>query len=122
MTSYSITTKTDTKTVLAAVTIGVETTVIDVPAQAADYIIESYIDLTNMAGGDTTNVTEYVGVDGSNLRVYQQVTYSGAQTAPILRFHGKLFEKDLLYRITIKQTAGTGRAYPYASVLQVFNA
>ena len=122
MTIYAITTKTDTQSSVGPVVINVETNVVNLAAQAADYIPETYIDLSNLAGGDTTIVTEYIGVDGSNLRVYYQQTFTDVQSSPIVRFHGKMMELNMLYRITVKQTAGTGRAYPYSSVLQVFNA
>lgn len=122
MTTYTITTKTDTKGNTGALSIGVETAVFDLTAQSADYLFEGYIDLNPMQAGDTTVVTEYISADGTNLRVYNQATFSGVQSAPLIRFHGKLLEKDMLYRVTLNQTAGVGRDYYYASVLQVFNA
>ena len=123
MTTYTITTKTDTLNASpTAVTLNAETTIFGVTAQAADYVFEGYISLRNMVAGDTTIVTEYISVDGTNYDIYWQVTYSGAQTTPALRFHGKLFELNMLYKVTVKQTAGTGRAYPNSSVLQVFSA
>lgn len=121
MTTYTITTKTDAQSSVTP-TLNVETNVFNITAQAADYIFEGYIDLGNMIAGDTTIITEYISVDGSNLHIYQQTTFSGVQNTPVLRFHGKLLELNMLYRVTIKQTAGTGRAYPYASVLQVFSS
>jgi hypothetical protein len=122
MTTYLIATKTDTQSSIGAVTIGVETTVVSYAAQAADYIPEVYLSLQNMVSGDTTVVTEYIAVDGTNFEIFYQNIFTGAQTAPILRFHGKLIELNALYKITVKQTAGTGRSYPYTSILQVFNA
>lgn len=122
MTTYQITTKTDTQSAVGPVVIGVETSVITITAQAADYIPEVYLDLSPMMLGDTTVVTEYLAIDGTNYQIYFQNTYSGVQTIPALRFHGKLIELNMLYKITIKQTAGTGRTYPFASVVQIFSA
>jgi hypothetical protein len=122
MTTYSITGKTDNQSSIGPVTINVETTVISIAAQAADYVPEVYLSLQNMTTGDATTVTEYISVDGANYEIYQQFPYSGAQTQSVLRFHGKLLELNMLYKLTVKQTAGTGRAYPFTSVVQVFNA
>lgn len=120
MTTYTITTKTDAQTSISP-TLNVETNVVNFIAQSADYVPEVYLDLANMTTGDTTVVTEYISVDGTNLRIYWQWTFTNAQTMPLLRFHGKLLELGMLYRITVKQTAGTARTYPYSSILQVFN-
>jgi hypothetical protein len=119
---FNIAAKTDTQSSVGPLVIGVETTAISIPAQNADYIPESYIDLGNMNVGDSTVVTEYFAVDGINFRVYWQGSFSDVVQIPILRFHGKLFEKGMLYKITVTQTAGVGKVYPIASVLQVFNA
>lgn len=121
MTTYTITTKTDIQSTVTP-TLNVETNIFNYTAQAADYVFEGYIDFINMASGDTTVVTEYISVDGTNLHIYQQNTLTNAQTQPVARFHGKLFELNMLYRVTIKQTGGTARAYPYSGILQVFNA
>lgn len=125
MTTYTITTKTDTLNATpAAVTLNSETNIFNIVAQAADYILEGYISLQNMttAAGDVTVVTEYIAVDGTNFEIFNQTTFTGTQTAPVLRFHGKLMELNTLYKVTVKQTAGTARSYPNSSVLQVFNA
>lgn len=122
MTTYLITSKTDTQSSIGPVTLNTVYSVITVTAQAADYIPEVYLDLSAMQSADVTVVTEYLAVDGTNYQIYYQNTYSGVQTFPALRFHGKLIELNMLYKVTIKQTAGTGRSYPYASILQIFNA
>lgn len=122
MTSYTITTKTDAQSSIGPVTIGTETSIVTITAQTADYIPEVYLSLQNMTVTDTTIVTEYLAVDGSNYEIYYQNTFTGVQASPTLRFHGKLIELNMLYKVTVKQTAGTGRAYPYSSILQVFNA
>ena len=120
MTTYTITTKTDTLSSVSP-TLNVETNVWSIAAQAADYILEGYISLQNMVSGDTTVITEYVAIDGTNFEVYSQTTFSGAQAQSALRFHGKLFELNTLYKVTVKQTAGTARAYPFSTVLQIFS-
>lgn len=88
-----------------------ETNVVDIAAQAEIYMIEGYIDLVNLASGDTELVAEYISGDGTNLRKYAENSYSGAQSTPILRFHTKTTKGP--YRVTIKQTGGTLRTVPY---------
>lgn len=71
-----------------------------------------YIDLTNMASGDTTEIRVYLIVKsaGSYIQYYVQ-TYSGAQTnkcvyiPPLPSAYG--------WKLTLKQTAGTGRIYDF---------
>jgi len=95
-----------------------ETTVIEITNQTDDCIVEGYISLRNLASGDTVVVTEYIKVDGTNYDVYAQVTYSGAQTEPVVRFHAKTLintggrKND--YKVTINQTAGTLRLFSYS--------
>lgn len=122
MTTYLIATKTDAQSSIGPVTLSTVYSVLTVTAQAADYIPEVYLSLQNMQTGDTTVVTEYLGIDGTNYEIYYQNTYTGAQTNSAVRFHGKLIELNMLYKVTIEQTGGTGRAYPYASILQIFNS
>ena len=94
-----------------------ETTVVDIPAQTEFYIVEGYIDLSALASGDTVVVKEYMAVDGVNLRLFAQVTYSGPVSEPVIRFHTKTFKNQ--YRVTITQTAGTLRSFPYWFIMEL---
>jgi hypothetical protein len=99
--------------------LNVETVVVDIGAQADTYIVEGWLDLSAMGSGDTVVVCEYVAVDGVNLRRYACVTYSGVQSDPIVRFHSKQLLYNMLYRVTINQTAGTPRSFPYSFLIEV---
>lgn len=107
----------------SALSIGVETTLVDITAQAGHYFICGKIDMNALVSTapDILIVKEYYGVDETNLRFYNAWTYTGAQTNPILAFLGKMCFANELARITIKQTAGTGRVIPYSFILQVLN-
>ncbi len=96
-----------------------ETIVVDISAQSDDYMVEGYIDLSALASGDTVVIKEYIAVDGVNLRLYAQVTYSGPVSEPIIRFHAKQLLYSMLYRVTITQTAGTLRSFPYGFLVEV---
>lgn len=71
-----------------------------------------YIDLTNMASGDTVEVRVFViaKTAGSYIR-YWLGTYSGAQSNPLLYIPS--LPSDIGWKLTLKQTAGTGRTYDW---------
>ena len=96
-----------------------ETTVVEIPAQTDDYIVEGYISLQNLASGDTVVIREYIAVDGVNYVQFVSVTYSGAVENPAVRFHAKLFTYNMKYKVTVTQTGGTLRSYPYGFILEV---
>lgn len=72
----------------------------------------AYIDLTNMASGDTVEirVSVIVKTAGSHI-LYYLGTYSGAQTNPLVYIAP--LPSDLSWKLTIKQTIGTGRTYDW---------
>jgi len=97
----------------------VETVVVDIGAQSDDYIVEGYIDLSQLAKDEEVIVKEYVAVDGSNLRKFLGVGFVGPVDEPIVRFHAKTLPSFALYRITLTQVSGTLRSFPYAFILEV---
>lgn len=73
---------------------------------------EGYIDLSNMALGDSVTIKEYVKLKiGGNLRQYATNTYTDAQTEPVIHQVRKLTIHGI--RITLEQTAGVNRDYDY---------
>lgn len=88
-----------------------ETNIVNIATQAEIYMVEGYVDLVNLASGDTLVVKEYISADDVNLRKYGEGSYSGAQGSPIVRFHTKTTKGP--YRVTITQTAGTLKAILY---------
>lgn len=99
--------------------LNVETIVVDIPAQADDYLVEGYIDLSQLSTGDEVVVREYVAVDGVNYQLFVQVAYAGPVQEPIIRFHTKTLLYSMKYRVTITQTTGTLRSFPYGFLLEV---
>jgi len=74
--------------------------------------IEGYIDLSNLASGDTVIIRIYVKVkDGGDYEKHAEETYSGAQTLPLLFIQPRPAKYGL--KITLQQTAGTYRNYDY---------
>jgi len=114
-----IASKTDYAGTLTLTALNTETAVVDIGAQLDDYIVEGHIDVAALASGDTLVVTEYIAIDGTNYRVFNQVTLSGAQASPAFKFHSKILYKSMKYRVTLNQTAGTPRSFGYAFILQV---
>jgi hypothetical protein len=96
-----------------------ETTVVEFANVGNTYITEGYIDLGNLASGDTVVVTEYIAVDGVNYRIFDQNTFQNAQSKPIIRFHAKTFTSNMKHKVTINQTAGTLRSFPYSFVQEI---
>ena len=105
--------------VVTPVDLNVETVVVDIPAQADDYLVEGYIDLSQLAPGDEVVVREYVAVDGVSYRLFVQVAYAGPVDEPVVRFHTKTLLYSMKYRVTVTQTAGVLRGFPYGFVLEV---
>jgi len=96
-----------------------ETTVVEITAQPDDYIVEGWIDLGALASGDVVVVNEYVAVDGVNYRLYASAVYTGPLGAPIIRLHTKTFTYNMRYKVTIKQTSGTLRSFPYGFIVEL---
>ena len=99
--------------------LNVETDVINLPDQGDDYVVEGYIDLSQLQGGDCVTIKEYIAVDGQNQRSFLTVTLCGAQRDPVIRFHSKEIPYDGKYRVTITQTAGVLRSFPYVFIVLV---
>jgi hypothetical protein len=73
---------------------------------------EGWVDLANMASGDTVVVREYLRLKtGGSWRLYASTTYTGAQTEPAIHATRKLSEYG--WRVTLQQTAGVMRTYDY---------
>jgi hypothetical protein len=96
-----------------------ETVVVDIPAQSDDYLVEGYIDLSALASGDTVVIREYIAVDGVNYKTFATVTFSGPVSDPVIRFHTKTLLAGMPYRVTVTQTSGTLRSFPYGFIVEV---
>jgi hypothetical protein len=97
-----------------------ETTVLDLPAQAEAFLLEGYVSCQNLASGETAVVRMYVAVDGANRVVYDEVTVSGDYAQKVVHFTAMNLRKNALPRVTVTQTAGTLRAFPYWFVVMVY--
>ena len=101
--------------------LNVETVVIDMPAQQDDYIVEGYVDVNALEPGDSITIREYVAIDGKNLRVFNTITLDGPTPEPAIRFHTKTLLSHMSYRVTITQTAGTPKSFPYAFIVELMD-
>lgn len=71
-------------------------------------ILEGYVDLTPMAGGDTIVVRQYMIVKAAGAYAkYAEETYTGAQSIPLLYIVTKAAKTSV--KVTAQQTAGTNR-------------
>lgn len=94
-----------------------EYVVVDVPAVEDFYLVEGYLDLSNMDSDDSVEVKEYISVDGENLKPYSISRHKDVQEIPIIRFHTKTMRYQ--YRITINQLSGIGKTYPYWIIVEI---
>jgi hypothetical protein len=80
--------------------------------QTGNKFYTAYIDLTNMASGDTVEirVSLIIKAAGSHI-LYYLGTYSGAQTNPLVYIPS--LPSDISWKLTLKQTNGTGRNFDY---------
>jgi hypothetical protein len=71
-----------------------------------------YVDLTNMQAADTVELRIYViSKTAGSYILYYMSSYSAVQTYPLIYFAP--LPSDIGYKLTLKQTAGTGRAYDW---------
>jgi len=97
-----------------------ETNVISLGDQTDDYIVEGYIDLSNMASDDKVVIKVYVAVDGTNRRLSDVKEFAGAQSIPVVRVLAHTLAYNSKFRVTITQTAGsTLKSFPYSFVVEI---
>jgi len=96
-----------------------ETDIINLADQTDDYIIEGQVSLQNMAAGDAVELKVYIAVDGVNQVVSDKLTFTDAQEIPVVRVVAHTLLYNAKFRVTVNQTAGTLRAYPYSLLMQV---
>lgn len=100
--------------------IGVETDVINLANQSDDYIIEGYLDLSNMASGDVVEIKVYIAVDGTNQRRVDKASFSGSQEIPVVRILAHTVPYNGKFKVTLTQTAGsTLKSFPYVFIVQI---
>jgi len=96
-----------TVTVTATETTIFETNVVN-PA-----MLFGYVDLSNMASGDTFVFRTYVKIDGTNYRKADEVTLSGAQSTPVLKIVTSFVSSVCTFKLTGQRTAGVDRSFAY---------
>ena len=90
---------------------GSEQTVVEVTGDL-EFQLDGYIDLSNMTSGDVVVIREYMKVaPGGNYVKHAEEIYSDAQSLPLLHIVTKPARYGL--KITLQQTSGTYRDYPY---------
>jgi hypothetical protein len=99
--------------------LNVETDVVNLPDQYDDYIVEGMVSLRNMSAGDAVTLRIYVAVDGTTLDKADELTFSGPQDIKVVRIPATTVPYNGKFRVTLTQTAGTLRSFPYAFIVQV---
>jgi len=96
--------------------LNVETTVVEVGPESDDFIVEGYIDLSQLQSGDAVTVCEYIAVDGQNYQKFICTDFEGPLENPVIRFHSKTLLASMKYKVTVTQTQGTLRSFPYGFI------
>ena len=116
-----------------------EYTVVDLGPNIDDYIVEGYLDLSELKEGDVVRVCEYIGLGAiTYVSPYYGYGYGGEETTwvgepkplacvdyrgplkdPIIRFHAKTLLRDMKYRITGMQIAGTPKTIFYGFIEEI---
>lgn len=99
--------------------LNVETDIINLGNQTDDFIMEGYIDLSALTSGDTAVIILYLAIDGTNRKVLDRMTIYGPLDPPIVRLPAHTMLYDFQPRITITQTSGIIRTFPYAFLVQI---
>jgi hypothetical protein len=99
--------------------LGTETNIINLASQTDAYIVEGQIDLVNLASGDAVTLKVYIAVDGTNQRLSDSQSFSGAQSIPVVRVPAHTLLSNGKFRVTITQTTGTLRSYPYSFLMEL---
>ena len=81
--------------------------------QTADCYLYVFLDLSNLAGGDTFVVKFYEKTNGGTARKYMStLTYSGVQDPPTVKIDGGVVGEG--WEIGIAKTAGTDRVVAWS--------
>lgn len=99
--------------------LNVETDIINLGNQTDDYIIEGSISLRNLQSDDVVIIRNYIAVDGTNQDKSDEVTFAGTQDIPVVRIPALTLAYNAKFRITITQTSGTPRSFPYTIIQQI---
>jgi len=72
-----------------------------------------------MASGDTVVIRTYIAVDGTNQVKSDELTFSGSQAIPAVRIPAHTLLYNNKFKVTVTQTAGTLRSFPYSFLLEL---
>jgi len=96
-----------------------ETDIINLADQSDDYIVEGQLSLQDMAAGDAVTVKTYIAVDGVTQVVSDSMNFTDAQAIPVVRILAHTLLYNAKFRVTITQTAGTLKSFPYSFLVEV---
>ena len=99
--------------------LNVETDLINLGTYENAIILEGYVDLSQLQSGDSVKLVIYIAVDGSNRRKLDTIAVDGPLDNPVVHLLSMTLPKDAQPRVTITQTQGTVRSFPYWFVVQV---
>lgn len=96
-----------------------EVTVVELGPFTDDWMVEGYIDVSQLEGGDELEIREYIALDGAGYELFLAGTVSGPASEPVVRLHTKTLLSGMKYKVTVVQTSGTPRSIPYYFIAEV---
>ena len=114
-----ITSKTEYVGTASPSSLNSETTIVEFGPETDTFIVEGWIDLSQLQSGDTVVIKVYVAVDGTNYHTYATATYYGPVSDPVVRIYSMQLCKSMKFKVTITQTTGTLRSFPYGFIKEV---
>jgi len=96
-----------------------EVPVVVFPPQRGDYVVEGYVDVSKLERGEMAILREYISIDGETVKKFLEIGVVGPASEPIIRFHPKSLPYFAIYKVTLTQTSGELRKFPFAFVIDV---
>jgi len=99
--------------------LGQEVTLVEIPGQRDDYIMEGWIDISQLDTGDVLDIREYVALNSTNYKLYLWRRFYGPVPEPVMRIHTKTYHKNMRTKITVTQLEGVPRSVSYVFIVEV---
>ncbi|RLG74734.1 MAG: hypothetical protein DRO12_06500 [Thermoprotei archaeon] len=95
-----------------------ETDLINLGTFSNPIILEGYIDTSALQSGDAVKLIIYIAVDGTNRRKLDTIEITEPLDNPIVHLLSMTLPADAQPRVTLTQTSGTLRSFPYWFIVQ----
>jgi len=99
--------------------LNIETDVINLGVYEDAFLLEGFVDTSGMESGDVVVLKIYIAVDGQNRRLLDTAVIDSPLENPVVHVFSMILPRDAQPRVTVTQTAGSVKSFPYWFVVQV---